>query len=215
VRETQSTETHSTDTKRGEAQTDPILPARIEAKLARAVRAAERAMVQIETTTPASPQFRERVRLWFAARRHRRQVRRLDRALRDGRARASEQASAALLAVLTERIANLETHVSASAVSEAINIASRVRSDYERHVTRLIEMHDSAHDKVSFWTTRLAVAEQCGAADLADEVRAVIAVWERRERTALAAVNQCEAARGRIDDALQQLTQLAERLDNK
>jgi hypothetical protein len=141
-------------------------------------------------------------------------VRRLDRALRAGRARVEEQTSAALLAVLTERIANLGASVSATAVADAIAIASRVRGDYAAQMTRVSEIHDSARAKLSFWQARLVVAEQFGATELVDQVRAVIADCERAAQAARDAVSQCEAAHRRIEDAFEQLTELAERLDN-
>jgi hypothetical protein len=128
----------------------------------------------------------DRVRAWFKAwhqrRRYRGMLRRLDRGLARGEVRVADQRSAALLAVLTERIARLSTTTARpSELDETIAIAQHLSEQYAAYVARLVAARDAAGATPA----------------LRDKATAELA--------------RCEASARRIDDAIAQLRGLARR----
>lgn len=128
----------------------------------------------------------ERVRAWFTAwqqrRRYRGMLRRLDRGLARGQVRIADQRSAALLAVLTERIARLSTTAApASELDEMIAIAQHLSDEYRAYVVRLAAARDAAG-----------------------------ATPALRDKATLE-LARCEASGRRIEDAIAQLRALARR----
>jgi hypothetical protein len=128
----------------------------------------------------------ERVRTWFAMwrqrRRYRGMLRRLDRGLARRDVRIADHSSAALLAVLTERIARLSnTTASPTELDETIAVVQHLSDEYRAYVARLAAARDAA-----------------GATSaLRDKATAELA--------------RCEAGVRRIDDAMEQLRALARR----
>ncbi len=100
-------------------------------------------------------------------------------------------------------------------VSAALEIAGRVRDDYEAYVARLGGMRDSARAKAAFWRTKVTTAQDAEATDLAEQAQQCVSDWERREREAATALVRCEAGSGRLADALAQLKALAARIATK
>ena len=128
-----------------------------------------------------------RARTWIAAwrrrRRHRSMVRRLDRMLDRRDTRIVDQTSAALLAVLTERVARMSTcELSVAELERTTAIAQRVADEFRTYVARLAHVRDSATP---------------GATDLRNK--------------AIAELARCQASLRRIDDALAQLHLLMSR----
>jgi len=165
---------------------------------------------------PPSPGFFKRVALkakrWRQARRRHRLIKRLDRSLARRDTAAADHSSAALLAILTERIALFDAVGSVGDVAAAVEIAGRVRDDYEAYVARLVGMRDSAQAQAAFWRTKVTKARGADAMDLAEQAQQRVSDWERRDREAAAALVRCEAGRERLADALEQLKALAARI---
>jgi len=124
-----------------------------------------------------------RITSWRRRRVHRAMVRKLDRALARGTLRIEDQQSAALLDVITERIARLSnTSASSAELDATIALAQRLSNEYRAYVDRL------------------------GAARAATAPTAPLYAKATRE------LARCEAGRQRIDDALGQLRALARRI---
>jgi len=102
-------------------------------RLAAAFATAER-QIEIAERPPAG--WLTRVRRALAARRHRRLVRDLDRSL--AKLRREDRTSAALLAILTERVALASSaHSSADELASTIDLAQRVGDDYAGFILRV------------------------------------------------------------------------------
>jgi len=119
---------------------------------------------------------------WRRRRRHRGMLHRLDRGLARGEARIADHRAAALLAVLTERIALLSsTTASPAQLDETITMAQHLSDEYRAYVVRLTAARDTSG-----------------------------ATPALRDK-ATAELSRCEAGARRIDDALGQLRALARR----
>jgi len=154
-----------------------------------------------------------RVVRWRLARRHRRLIAKLDRSLARRDTQMADHSSAALLAVLTERISRLEAGaVTPAAIADALELAARTRGDYEAYVSRLVEMRDAARAEVAVWRANVVKANEADRADLATDAEQRVTEWERREREAASAVNRCSAGRLRLADAISQLQALGARV---
>ena len=178
-----------------------------------AFRAAERAIEAMENPPPPGffKRLANRAKRWRHARRRAGLIKRLDRSLARRDACTADHSSAALLAVLTERIALFDAVGSVEDVSAALEIAGRVRDDYEAYVARLVEMRDSARAEAAFWRTKVTKAQDAEATDLAEQAQQRVSDWDRRDREAAAVLVRCEAGRERLADALAQLKALAAR----
>lgn len=146
------------------------------------------------------------MRRWWIRRRRQRAWRQLEQSL----ASIDDHQPAALLTVLTARIATLDSG-SASDVRAAIELARRVREDYCAYLGRLAPLRDTARAELTAWTHRVEVAAEHGP-ELVEPARERCAEWERRLRDADIACEDCNAAERRINDALAELTALELRL---
>jgi hypothetical protein len=127
-------------------------------------------------------QLRARFTAWRRRRRHRLMVRRLERMLARRDVRLADQTSAALLAVLTERVARISaTDVPLAEIEATAQLAQRISDEYRDFVARLAAARDGAADPS-----------------------------EMRDK-ATTALARCKAGLFRIDDALAQLRALVKR----
>ncbi len=182
-----------------------------------ALRTMDRAIEIAEAYDAATPgilaRIKQRVVRWRRARRHRRLLTTFDRAIARRDPHVSDRSSAALLAVLTERIARLEAGaVTPASIADALEVAARARDDYEAYVSRLVKMRDTACTEVALWRANVAKAKEADRGDLATDAEQRVTEWERREREAASVLSRCIAGRVRLADAIAQLQALGARV---
>lgn len=186
--------------------------------IAAALRAMDRAISIAESgDVLAAPgvfaRVEKRVMRWRQTRRHRRLIAKLDRSISRRDTHVADHSSAALLAVLTERIAGLEADaVTPASIADALEVAARTRDDYEKYVSRLVDMRDTARAEVAVWRAKVAKANDADRVDLATDAQHRVTDWERREREAASALHRCTAGRVRLADAISQLQALGARV---
>jgi len=107
-------------------------------RIDKAYAATERA---IESIKPPRVGLALRIAAWRRRRRHRRTVARLQRALTRKDLRVADRSSAALLAIVTERIARMSsTNALPHEMAEAIELTERIVADYVRQID-VIDRH--------------------------------------------------------------------------
>lgn len=161
----------------------------------------------------AGPQnLRARFKAWRRRRQHRKRLAALDRALSHQDVRLADQSSAALLALVTERIARTSMLVEPSQdLAATIEVVQHVIDGYVAHESRLVHARDSAHAETSRWRERTSTATTAGHFELASQAEDRVREWERRECEAVSALEAYEAGRLRLEDAVAQLRALAKR----
>lgn len=156
--------------------------------------------------------LRARFQAWRRRRLHRKRLAALDHALSHQAVRLADQSSAALLALLTERIARTSMLDDPSRdLAATIDVAQHVVDEYVTHASRLVHARDSARAETSRWRERTSTATLAGHPDLASQADDRVRDWERREREAIAALEAYEGGRLRLEDAVAQLRALAKR----
>jgi hypothetical protein len=146
-------------------------------------------------------------------RRRRRLAARSSRALAGVAVRAEDQSSAALLAVLTERVARCTTvDAGPDDLSDAIALTKLVIEKYELSAAKLMAFKDHATSNVQVWTKHVSTARAAGREDLAEEARGRVRDWTQTEASAAEELAEYEAGRRRLEDALVQLSALASRV---
>jgi len=155
----------------------------------------------------------QRMRSWWQARRRRRRIRQLSRVFDPTVLETSDRSSAALLAVLTERIARMTSaRASLDEVTAAIADARRAYDGYQPLVSRCRELRDDARLEVAKWRNLASRAQVMGEPDLAAAARERFEQWERQERDASTSFHECVAGMNRLADAITELQRLADRL---
>jgi hypothetical protein len=125
-----------------------------------------------------------------------------------------DHASAALLGIVTERIANLRPErVTLQQVHEALDVALYVRDDFAAYMAKLRTVRDDTRSQVDLWRHRAAAAEACGEPHLAARALERAADRERLLGNALGALSECAAGQQRLGDAITELRHLAARLE--
>lgn len=196
-----------TERQRGPALGVPI-GRRVDASFALAER-------QLEARTrggfPLSPLFwfRALARSWRAWRVRKRNAR-IARMFNNDTQRAYQ--SAAMLALLTERIARLGgSTVSEPELADATNQATAIAVEYDAHAAQLEPQLAEARAQLERWTKNTATATAAGEADLAALAQERVDQHARVVRDLELAAAECNAGRRRLRDAVQQLRALAAR----
>jgi phage shock protein A len=139
-------------------------------------------------------------------------LQRLERELSEADARLEDLSSAALLAVLTERIARISKLADPRRdLAAAIEIAQHVVAEYAAFTSRLVDARDHARAEASSWHHKAAVAVRAGDPHLASQAEQRAHQWELDEAEASETLAEHEAGRARLDDAVSQLQALANR----
>jgi hypothetical protein len=181
-------------------------------RIGRAIADLDQAAISASRRVAGPHSLRSRFRAWRRRRLHRKRVAALDRALSHHDVRLADQSSAALLALLTERIARTSMlDDSSQDLAATIEVAQHVIDEYVGHESRLVHARDSARAEASRWRERTSTALTAGHPDLAAQAEDRMRGWERREREAIAALEAYEAGRLRLEDAVAQLRALAKR----
>jgi hypothetical protein len=152
------------------------------------------------------------LRTAMRARRYRRWLRKLERRLRRRTMKAEEQSSAALLAILTERIARTAAAPeSGDEVAYSMEVAQVVIARYQEDAARLGDQRDRARARLTDWEERADHLAHTGRPELAAQARTHVSRWRRVEAETAAALAEYDVGRRRLADALDQLTALARR----
>jgi hypothetical protein len=147
----------------------------------------------------------------FQRGRQRRRLQKAERLLRT--IPEQEHASAAMLAIATERIARIESRwLPPIAVVTTREIVENIRDDYEDYVARVVTLRDVACAEAVFWRARSATASRASEPVLAAAAAQRAREWERRHGEATATLELCAQTRNRIADAVAELDHLAHRL---
>ena len=155
------------------------------------------------------------MRSWWHAWRRRRRLERLERLLDPARVTAADHSSAALVAVLTERIARINAgHVSADQLTTTIHVAQRAYEDCQAEVARCRGLRDSAQAEATEWRSKVMKALRHDCPDLASLAQERVLMWERRERDADAELGRGIGSLNRLADAISELSRLAMRLES-
>jgi hypothetical protein len=153
-----------------------------------------------------------RFKAWRRRRLHRKRLAALDRALSHQAVRLADQSSAALLALVTERIARTSMLDDPSQdLAATIDVVQHVIDEYVTHASRLVHARDSARAETSRWRERTSTATIAGYPELASQADDRMRAWEQREREAVTALEAYEAGQLRLEDAVAQLRALAKR----
>lgn len=194
---------------REDVASSPLPPTKMLERADRALAAVDRAL----ESPPTRPRMglRARFHAWRDNRRRRALIARLDRSLEHRTVQLTDQSSAALLAVLTERIARIAKLDDMKDLPVAIEVAQHVASEYRAYRARLSAVHDNALAEAAAWRVRVTRAETAEEHALASAAEHRAREWEKSSSEAEAALDECDAGRHRIDDALTQLEALAKR----
>jgi hypothetical protein len=166
----------------------------------------------IESLRPARVGLALRIAAWRRRRRSRRTVAKLERALTRNDLGVADRSSAALLAIVTERIARLSSSTALPhEIVEAIELTQRIVADYARQSDVIGGHLERAQRELASWRDKSATATLSNRADLATAAEGRVAMWQRRVTESESALAACEAGRRRLDDALVELQALAER----
>ena len=167
---------------------------------------------EIESIKPPRVGLALRIAAWRRRRRHRRTVAKLQRALTRRDLGVADRSSAALLAIVTERIARLSSsNALPHELVEAIELTERIIADYGRQIEVLDRHLQHARTELTSWRDNSAKAMLANRADLAAGADLRAATWQRGVDENASALAACEAGKRRLDDALAELRALAER----
>lgn len=157
-----------------------------------------------------------RMALWFRVRARARRARRRRQVLAylaQAQPQAQgERASAALLAVLTERIARAgASDASEGEIADAVVQAERIIAGYEAQRAELEALLVVARGRTRRWVHWVGVADAKGSPALAARARSYLAEREGDAAELQRGVEDCDAGCRRLRDAIEQLRALAGR----
>jgi hypothetical protein len=178
-------------------------------RIDRAYAATER---EIESIKPARVGLSLRIAAWRRRRKHHRTVARLQRALTRQDLAVADRSSAALLAIVTERITRLSSsNALPHEFAEAIELSERIVADYVRQIEVIERQLYRARAELTSWRDKAATAVLANATNLAAGADERVTMWKRRVDEGAVALAACDAGKRRIDDALVQLRAIAQR----